>query len=378
MIILIVIAVIVLVLLIILFSLTGSNTKSKSPFISYSIIPYNSSNYISTSSNHISSSPQLQNTLSDNIKILTYNLNYKGVQDNNNECGGKDTSYKSVNCMDNIKKIIKKVLPIDFICLQEVSKFSSSSYIASIIKKNYNFKEWKPHDNRLVTIWNIKKYGDCKFYMFGRLASYKKSSDNIKYDPGRLYQLFLFDNKTTNQKICLINIHQGHFEEKKTNTKKNILINTDINTTTTLKSLTLIEKIIKDDFEFKGTSRTDKFGTNPSIVGSQIQTLKKSESDTTKLYDIISKDYRIIIAGDFNCNFKKFKIFNKDFKNKNPELKTCCYNKSKDDILEYSSDHILDSYNSYEIDEYIQDFEWPASDHAPIVAVLNNTQINSI
>ncbi len=359
-------AIALLVLIILLFSLPDNGKKTTR--YSYSSSPYLSSSLSSLTTYTVTNnSSQLQNALGDNIKILTYNLNYKGLQDHNNECGGKNSSlYKVSDCKNNIISVINSVKPIDFICLQEAARFST--YKESIIKKDYNYKEWLVKDNRLVTIWNKKKYGSVpKFCMCGILASrHGTSLTEKKYDKGRLYQLFLFEKP---YKICLINIHQGHFTGKK---NANIIQSNNAPTTTNtvLRNISLdtIKKIIESDIKYPHKTKKIKFGTNASIIGNNVNTLNKT--DTIDYFNEIKKNYRIIIAGDFNCNFKKFEIFDKILKNNKFDLKTCCYASSKDDVLEYGYDHILDSYNNYESDESIVDFNWPASDHAPVIATL--------
>jgi hypothetical protein len=80
------------------------------------------------------------------------------------------------------------------------------------------------------------------------------------------------------------------------------------------------------------------------------------------------KTYRIILTGEFNSDFTRIKLFDREFINKEDRPKTCC-KKDKYDPLNYSYNHILDSDNKI-LSLKGLDIDWPSSDHIPVYGEL--------
>ncbi len=378
----IIIAVTVLIILVILISLLNPSNGTRNLNSSKRASSYNRSYNLSTSIIQSTSSPKVvvPNAVRENnaiigseiIKILSYNLNL-----NNNSSQKKYYKDKVNTQKKNIIKILKEIQQktnnLDFICLQEAYELDETD-IKQIFDTNiYASKNWQIQNsikNKLITIWNKKKYGnEPKFYMFSTLKNRTSNSNSsLERKRERLYQFFIFKDEKTKKEICLVNIHNGHILSKRNSENENL------NSSDNIKSLKSIKDCIKEDLE---NFQLEQKNTKKNVLN-PIYFLRKSDNKTK--YDNINKMSRIILVGDFNCNFKKFKIFGKEFLDNN-NLKTCCFYDNKNSLnntgdLQYSFDHILDSENNFNMEPTMIDilvsYKDLASDHIPIYAELNH------
>lgn len=298
---------------------------------------YNRSNSRSSSRNNSRSlNSNIYSYSNDNIKILTYNINWKAM--NGTECYNSNDGKL---CRDNVVNIIDDNKPFDFIALQEAGKYKDLVSKSRCLS-NMGSRPWTPGGKEtIVTFWD-KKYGNVSFFVEGYLHN-KNSRDEDVHDQGRPYQMLFFEKR----RICFINIHQGHTTES----KKTLESNTDRN-----KEFKLINSRLAIDIN----SEEKQIKRDGNII------FQKSNSKAT-IIDQLGK-YRIIIAGDFNTDLLKLKLFNKILQNKDNRPKTCC-NKSEFGSMSYSYDHVLDSDNKV-VALTTCNFEYPASDHAPLIAEI--------
>ena len=270
----------------------------------------------------------------DNISILSYNIYWKAMSDDDNIMPEfcKNNNNNNNKCFLNLGNFLNKHVNenINFILLQEVVNIAG---IIEILNNNDYKHESTVIDNvTLTTIWNNKKFqlDNENYKVNGQINSKNKNINNI-----RPFLALFFNNW-----LCVINVHHDH----NNNDKSNIKIN-------------------------------------------QIFDRIKEESEVC--FDKI-KNYQIILGGNFNSNLNgdlKINDINKNLKgrtgNDESTYFTCCdlnngmYNQhmeKKNDNIEYKFyDHILVSDNDIiDTENYngatIINPEKPISDHAPVYA----------
>lgn len=145
----------------------------------------------------------------DNIKIMTYNLcweNLSGIKDKvlNTNCIMNKVMNKDVNlCKNNIEGIINDNGPFDFIGLQEASENHFGENIIFLANNNnYKFIYNNNNNGGMYTLYNNKKYILISYIIY-------YFDDNR----GRPWISSIFKNICTNKKICVINVHCGHYRD---------------------------------------------------------------------------------------------------------------------------------------------------------------------
>jgi len=264
------------------------------------------------------------NTNTHNITILSYNISWESMSGNvkswalcSNNTNENHPKHYSV-CVNNIANVItSKEKELDFITLQEATDFQKLIEVSPSLKMNkMKYEIHKSGLDTIVTFW-ISKYK--------LLYSIKGEFEN-----GRPWLATLFN--TSRYKICLINVHMGHYSKNEEYVKLETMLST-----------------IKEE-------------------------IRKREIMSEKHNTI---HIRYIISGDFNYDIKQFGEKNNKNNNTNntinindthfyyhpKKILTCCINRKK------HNDHVIDSLYK-PIDINIPDVNYMASDHKPIIVNL--------
>ena len=260
----------------------------------------------------------IKHNRSKNINILSYNISWESMSGNvkswalcSNNTNENHPKHYSV-CVNNIANVItSKEKDLDFITLQEATDFQKLIEVSPSLKmKKMKYEIHKSGLDTMVTFW-IPKYK--------LLYSIKGEFEN-----GRPWLATLFN--TSRYKICLINVHMGHYTKNEEYVKLETMLST-----------------IKEE-------------------------IKKKENMNKKSIPI-----RYIISGDFNYDIKQFgeknntnntiNINDTHFYYHPKKILTCCINRKK------HNDHIIDSLYK-PIDINIPDVNYMASDHKPIIVNL--------
>jgi endonuclease/exonuclease/phosphatase family metal-dependent hydrolase len=252
--------------------------------------------------------------LENTLKVLTYNISWESMTGEVSNWGlcsnNKDKNnpkHHSV-CVRNIASVINEN-PTEFVCLQEATNYHLLfEKIPRLYKMKY--KVHKSGFDQMVTFWNPSKYTIEKF----------KCGE---FEINRPYMCLYFK-----EKICLVNVHFGHYKDKG--------------------ELENMNKMI-DYLELK------------------------------KYYD---NGYRVIIAGDFNNNIRnlsekvkkkhlKLEVGGVKFNVIRQNLKTCWFNRNT------HYDHVIDTLD-VPIKIKIPKVADMASDHRPVLAYLQkkNTKLS--
>ena len=259
-----------------------------------------------------------KHNITKNITILSYNISWESMSGNvkswalcSNNTNEKHPKHYSV-CVNNIANVItSKEKELDFITLQEATDFQKLVEVSPSLKMNkMKYEIHKSGLDTMVTFW-IPKYK--------LLYSIKGEFEN-----GRPWLATLFN--TSRYKICLINVHMGHYTKNEEYAKLENMLST-----------------IKEE-------------------------IRKRETMNKKSIPI-----RYIISGDFNYDIKQFgeqnntnntiNINDTHFYYHPKKLLTCCINRKK------HNDHVIDSLYK-PIDINIPDVNYMASDHKPIIVNL--------
>jgi len=260
----------------------------------------------------------IKHNRSKNINILSYNISWESMSGNvkswalcSNNTNENHPKHYSV-CVNNIANVItSKEKDLDFITLQEATDFQKLIEVSPSLKmKKMKYEIHKSGLDTMVTFW-IPKYK--------LLYSIKGEFEN-----GRPWLATLFN--TSRYKICLINVHMGHYTKNEEYVKLETMLST-----------------IKEE-------------------------IRKKENMNKKSIPI-----RYIISGDFNYDIKQFgeknntnntiNINDTHFYYHPKKILTCCINRKK------HNDHIIDSLYK-PIDINIPDVNYMASDHKPIIVNL--------
>ena len=255
------------------------------------------------------------------ISILSYNISWESMTGSdknwdlcNNNTDINNPKHNSI-CVSNISNVINEN-PADFITLQEATDYKQ------LIKQCPKLSKmlYQTHISGLdclATFWNSKY--KCIKTITG------------EFEKGRPWMAILFSNK-----ICLINVHLGHYNGNTVYNKLQTLIIT-------------VKQTINNMF-----NNTNTFNN----------TINNTFNNNTQT--------RFIISGDFNYDIKKFssntlpntiKLDNIDFYYHQKHILTCCINR----ITHY--DHVIDTYNK-PLDIHIPNVKYLASDHKPILVKL--------
>ena len=269
----------------------------------------------------------IKHNRSKNITILSYNISWESMSGNvkswvlcSNNTNENHPKHYSV-CVNNIANVItSKEKELDFITLQEATDFQKLIEVSPSLKMNkMKYEIHKSGLDTMVTFW-IPKYK--------LIYSIKGEFEN-----GRPWLATLFNTNTTSRyKICLINVHMGHYTKNEEYAKLE----------------TMIVDIKKE--------------------------IRKRETMKMTMTTI---PIRYIISGDFNYDIKQFgEKNNANNKNNNTinindthfyyhpkKILTCCINRKK------HNDHVIDSLYK-PIDINIPDVNYMASDHKPIIVNL--------
>lgn len=217
-------------------------------------------------------------------------------------------------CGQNIIQFIRTHGPYDFIALQEASAYQDIFNDPTMA--NYEVRE--QHHNKgnefMVTAWDETKY--------------KLDPDNNFYSGwfgsnfGRPFHIFFFYNK-----LCFINVHPGHGPNP--------------------------AKGFSDD-------SINVFEQSVYIA------IKNNEAVKQKF-----KDYKIIIAGDFNNNLSgPIKFLGRDFKGQTTEP-TCCDLTLNDTLNpKMIKDHIIHTSDIVKKSNEVGKPGPLHSDHLPVIATL--------
>jgi len=129
---------------------------------------------------------QYQRIKSNNIKILSYNVNWENMKAVKsapiNECKTKNI------CASNINTTILNELPLDFILIQEGA---NEEYLFKEFENQFNILETKTEKETMTTFIN-KKYNI-------------QNVIGSKFQLGRPFLVVFLK-----EKICVINVHMGH------------------------------------------------------------------------------------------------------------------------------------------------------------------------
>ncbi|AYV85519.1 MAG: hypothetical protein Satyrvirus21_3 [Satyrvirus sp.] len=256
------------------------------------------------------------------IKILSYNIYYKGTIIKNNRAEIKACNpvlYKNniiyTSCSKNIIKFIEKNKPYDFVGLQESVRWKNLVGLTPALN-SMNVESYKPVDNEVVIFYDKK-------YILDKINNKIKGWMENEHRP---FIILFFE-----QKICLINIHAGHHG---------------------------------DIYKFDGHLE-------------YILNLPLYKNDINKYLEKL-QTYDIILMGDLNDNLKKSETFNilkkkfygidggRELYGVNKKL-TCCDPSMNSSKLTVSFDHILSSWPT--IRSQVVRVK-KASDHNPIISTI--------
>ena len=257
-----------------------------------------------------------------NITILSYNISWESMSGNvkswalcSNNTNENHPKHYSV-CVNNIANVItSKEKELDFITLQEATDFQKLIEVSPSLKMNkMKYEIHKSGLDTIVTFWLTK---------YKLLYSIKGEFEN-----GRPWLATLFN--TSKYKICLINVHMGHYTKNQEYIKLETMLLTikeEIRKRENMKK-TSIRYIISGDFNYDIKHLGDKNNT-------------KNTNNTNNTINI----------NDTNFYYHPKKIL------------TCC-------IYRYTHyDHVIDSLYK-PIDINIPNVNYMASDHKPIIVNL--------
>ena len=285
----------------------------------------------------------------NSINILSYNVSWESMTGNvntwalcSNNTNKNNSKHYSV-CVNNIANVINEYEEsesshsgtesesshsgnrLDFITLQEATNYQKLIEQSPLLQK-MKYETHISDLDQIVTFWNPK---------YKLLYSIKG-----EFEKGRPWMATLFTSGLHNSKICLINLHMGHYDHHKVYSHIEKMI------------FKVKEEIIKKDKDMnmnmnKNMSMNKNMGMNMNM-----------------------NMIRYIVSGDFNYNIK-------DFGNKNntiiingtrfyyhpKKILTCCIQRRR------HYDHVIDSFNK-PIDITIPKVSYMASDHKPIIVKL--------
>lgn len=260
------------------------------------------------------------------MRIFSYNISWESMTGNKSDwmlcSNNKDKTSDRHNsvCISNIASVINNN-PADFVLLQEASNFKELILKNSVLE-SMNYEVHKSGNEQMVSFWN-SKYKKI-FVLKG------------EFEVGRPWMAIIYSNG-----LCVINIHMGHYTAEVV--KRNLA---DI-----IKKITLKQKIIK----------TQKKSLN--LLNKKVfQDTKKNKKNSIRVN-------RIVIGGDYNYDIKKLSknlrlvLNNTSFYHHPKKILTCCIRRTT------HFDHVLDSMKPPH-DIFIPDVEYMASDHKPILVIL--------
>ena len=266
-----------------------------------------------------------KNDNKNTINILSYNVSWESMTGKvsnwalcSNNTNIKSPKHYSV-CVNNIANVIND-LPetLDFITLQEATNYEKLIEQSPLLKK-MKYEKHKSELDEIVTFW-LPKYK--------LLYSIKG-----KFEEGRAWLATIFTNGISQSRICLINLHMGHYDHHKEYLHLETLI-----------------------FQIK-------------------EHIMKNEVSKKKSMKSMNGMIRYIISGDFNFDIKELGSMNKKegiiningtrFYYNPKNVLTCCINRRR------HYDHVIDSETT-PIDITIPKVNYMASDHKPIIVKLLN------
>jgi hypothetical protein len=273
----------------------------------YLVIP-ESDNWVEITKNNID---LYKITKSNLYKVLSYNISFEAMT-------GKTTagvifqcpisSNGNTECLNNVAQFIENNGPYDFVGLQEASKYYNIIKLSPKLQQ-MKYIHFTPFREELVTFYDSKYILDTDI---------NTVTGNMK-DRGRPFMILFFQNKT-----CVINMHCGH------------------------------------DDDFYDFLKYINYNSNRSIILNKLRT------------------YNIILIGDMNnplndnLKMKKYEteIFDRHLFGIN-KVNTCCDNglKANKFNMTINYDHILST--SSNIKTTVYNVPTPASDHLPIIGIIN-------
>jgi hypothetical protein len=273
------------------------------------------------------------------MNILSYNISWECMTNSiNGSAGtlGNICALKSKNnfyCKDNFIKFLEYQInkkKYDIIALQEASNLDNLNNILYDLKiNNYFIYTAISGNEKMITLIDKNKFKIIKHF-------------SSKFKIGRPFHIFILKNILNQENIIFVNLHYVVL-----NDSNNINLN--------------ISNILTNSLKFYIPN-----------------------------YELILKNFRIILAGDFNhevnLNFKE--IYNMNFKNNilyfepfknlnyvmvyNPP-KTCCYKNTFNSEINYNADLIMDSIPLC-INKIVKKpfFLKEISDHLPVETLILN------
>jgi len=261
----------------------------------------------------------------NSISVLSYNISWESMSGKDkdwalcsNNKNPKNPRHVSI-CVSNIGKVINEN-STDFITLQEATDYKKLLQECPKLNK----MQYKVHNSGLdviVTFWNRK------YKIIGSVEG--------EFEKGRPWMATIFSNG-----ICLVNVHFGHYDSKEEYSKMEnmmIIINAKIKT------------------------------INARQINARQNNARQSNDENKE--NIIQCN-RYIISGDFNYDIKDLAggkgiiiLDNIKFYHHHKHILTCCISRRR------HYDHVIDSYKTPK-DIIIPDVEYMASDHKPIIGLL--------
>ena len=248
-------------------------------------------------------------SIANNTKVLTYNIFWEAMLNQNKQCTDNVCKYNIANVLLDDE--------YDLIALQETvnDKVLNIPNMRKIVNKI--------SIDRMQTYYNPSKY-KLQYTGMDELESERP-----------ITILFLREYKKDNF-IMFINLHAGHYY----------------------------------DYD----SDIEKFAMFMNDLNAAISRIFKSKKIPMKWFE----QSRIIMAGDFNRDLPRriYLKYNGDVRtlfNNKKKLVTCCGYSKKNERWGRHYDHIIDSFAKPN-DIYVPNVDGPASDHAPVAAILMNEE----
>ena len=266
------------------------------------------------------------------IKVLSYNIFFKAMQLPNEKSfdikcrpiiNDKKNDLQYSTCLKNVAEFINAYGPYDFVGLQEATNWRIIQKITPVLQQHMmSAVSHCEGIDEIVTFYDNNKYelDDTNNVLKGHMA-----------DINRPFIMLFFKHK-----LCVINLHAGHYTYD------------------------------------KGSRVKDIYRLNYYLE----QTLIKNKFGNIYVEKLIS--YDIIMMGDFNDelrNINEFRLLGRKLYGINRKA-TCCDVNLAANNQRGAFDHVLSNFSRSK-NIVIQDVTH-ASDHLPIISVLSTKKFNPL